>query len=99
MFLTRVSGELLKNNPEERLSFEGDDEDFGLEVVDAMVELGKTHLQDALPDETTRFAFLEQMLAFAKHSYIPLASRALGLWHKLLQESAATASSGGTVGV
>ena len=97
MFLTRVSGELLKNNPEERLSFEGDDEDFGLEVVDAMVELGKTHLQDALPDETTRFAFLEQMLAFAKHSYIPLASRALGLWHKLLQESAATASSGGTV--
>ena len=99
MYLTRVAGELLKNNAEERLSFEGDDEEFALEVVDAMVELGKTHLQVALPDEARRFAFLEHMLSFAKHSYMPLAARSLGLWHKLLQESAATAASGGAVSV
>ena len=99
MFLTAVAGELLKNNPEERLSFEGEDEEFAFEVVDAMVELGKTHLQAAFPDEARRFAFLEHMLAFAKHSYMPLASRSLSLWHKLLQESAASASSGNHVSV
>ena len=95
MFLTQVAGELLKNNPEERLSFEGEDEEFAFEVVDAMVELGRTHLQDALPDEAGRFAFLEHMLSFAKHSYMPLASRSLGLWYKLLQESASSVASGG----
>ena len=99
LFLTQVAGELLKNNLEERLSFEGDDEEFAFEVVDAMVELGKTHLQDALPDEAGRFAFLEHMLSFAKHSYMPLASRSLGLWYKLLQESAASAASGSQMSV
>jgi hypothetical protein len=99
LYLTQVAGELLKNNPEERLSFEGEDEEFAFEVVDAMVELGKTHLQDALPDEAGRFAFLEHMLSFAKHSYMPLASRSLGLWSKLLQESASSAASGGQTSV
>jgi hypothetical protein len=97
VYLTRVAADLLTNNPEERLSFEGDDEEFGFEVVDAMVELGRTHLQIAFPDDASRYAFLEHMLQFAKHTYPPLASRSLGLWHKLLQEAAASASSGGTV--
>lgn len=92
VFLTSLAAQLLGNNAEERLSFEGEDEEFGLDVVDAMVDLGKTHLLVAFGDDASRYSFLEHMLGFAKHPYLPLSGKALGLWYKLLQDAASTAS-------
>ena len=95
VFLTTIASELLgKANAGERLSYNGDDEDFGSDVVDAMVDLGKTHLLVAFTDDASRFAFLEHMLSFAKHPHLPLSGKALGLWVKLLHDSATIASSG-----
>lgn len=92
MFLSNIASQLLSNNPEDRLGFEGEDEEFGFEVLDAMVALGKTHLLLAFPDDASRFAFLQQMLSFAKLSYLPLAEKSLELWVKLLQDSAVAAT-------
>ena len=94
-FLTGLASELLRDNAEERLSFEGEDEEFGLDVVDAMVDLGRTHLLIAFGDHASRYTFLEHMLGFAKHPYLPLSGKSLGLWHKLLQESALTVATKG----
>ena len=95
VFLTGLAAELLGANAEERLSFEGEDEEFGLDVVDAMVALGKTHLLIAFGDQAGRYGFLEHMLGFAKHPYLPLSGKSLGLWYKLLQDSATTVSTKG----
>jgi hypothetical protein len=56
-----------------------------------MAALGSAHLA-AIPAPDSRLAFLQQMLAFARHEYLLLADRALPMWAKLLQDAAQSVS-------
>ena len=79
-----------ENNPDSQLDYEGDNDEFGLLVCDAMAVLGSGHLQQAAPDVGgRRMMFLQMMLAFAQHPYLLLADKALHMWSKLLQDAAA----------
>lgn len=79
-----------ENNPATALDYEGDNDEFGLLVCDAMAVLGSGHLQQAAPEAGgRRMMFLELMLAFAQHPYLLLADKALFMWSKLLQDAAA----------
>jgi exportin-5 len=80
-----------ENNPAIELDYEGDNDEFGLLVCDAMAVLGSGHLQQAAPVDgggNRRMLFLQYMLAFAQHPYLLLADKALGMWSKLLQDAA-----------
>lgn len=70
------------------LDYEGDNDEFGQAVCEAMATLGSFHLGTAFPDPSRRLAFLQIMLAFAQRPYLLLAEKALGLWAKLLQDAA-----------
>ena len=57
-----------------------------------MAALGTLHLGAATgPDPARRLAFLQAMLGFAQHPFLPLADRALGFWAKAMQDAAAAA--------
>jgi exportin-5 len=77
-----------ESNPATELDYEGDNDEFGLLVCDAMAVLGSGHLSQAAPDTGRRMAFLQCMLAFAQHPYLLLADKALSMWSKLLQDAA-----------
>ena len=77
----------------QKLSFEGQNEEFGLLVCDSMAILGQTYLCIAFRDERNRICYLERMLQVAKHPYLPLAVKSLEFWSKLIQESASSTSS------
>ena len=81
-----------ENNPAKELDFEGDNDEFGLLVCDAMAVLGTGHITQAAPDAARRMAYLECMLAFAQHPYLLLADKSLVLWAKLLQDAATLVS-------
>ncbi len=89
--LMRTANTLLapENNPAVELDYEGDNDEFGLLVCDAMAVLGSGHLAQAAPDAGRKMAFLQCMLAFAQHPYLLLADKALLMWSKLLQDAAA----------
>ncbi|KAG7667885.1 hypothetical protein Ndes2526B_g01708 [Nannochloris sp. 'desiccata'] len=79
-----------ENNPGSELDYEGDNDEFGLLVCDALAVLGSGHLQQAAPEAGgRRMMFLQLMLAFAQHPYLLLADKALFMWSKLLQDAAA----------
>lgn len=81
-----------ESNPAKELDFEGDNDEFGLLVCDAMAVLGTGHITQAAPDPARRMAYLKCMLAFAQHPYLLLADKSLVLWAKLLQDAASLVS-------
>ena len=75
-------------SPDKELDFEGENEEFGLLICESMATLGTGHISQAVPDAARRMVYLQCMLAFAQHSYLLLADKALVLWAKLLQDAA-----------
>jgi len=90
--LMRSAEALLAPEAVKELGFEGDSDEFGQAVCEALAMLGSTHLAAALPTPPIRLRYLHVMLAFAQHTYLPLADKALGLWAKLLQDAAVSAA-------
>ncbi|PSC73686.1 HASTY 1 [Micractinium conductrix] len=95
--LINAAAALLSPATQAELGYEGQHEEFGLTLCETMATLGASHL-GAITNPDKKLAFLQHMLSFARHPYVPLADKALPMWVKLLQDAAtsvanATASS------
>jgi exportin-5 len=96
--LDATAARLLAPGAAAELGYEGDADEFGQLLCETMATLGAAHLAAAVPAPEARLQYLQHMLAFAQHPYLPLADKALALWQKLLQDAATAAAAGGSGG-
>ena len=76
------------------LDYDGDLDEYGLRLADALASFGGAHL-GKLPAEEARRACVGALLALSRHPYLPLAGRAVAVWPHLLASAGGGGGGGG----